>query len=78
MPPPQSLLAVSLSHSMRNAPSTGPHNVALPPMSIDLWHDRAALHFLVEPAAARAYAVMASPGRFSRRYALPSCVCAYA
>ena len=35
LPPPQSLLAISLSHSMRKAPSTGPHSVALPPISID-------------------------------------------
>ena len=27
----------------------------LPPLSYDLWHDRAALHFLVEAAAAAAY-----------------------
>ena len=35
LPPPHSLLAISLSHSMRKAPITGPHSVALPPMSID-------------------------------------------
>ena len=35
LPPPQSLLAISLSHSTRNAPITGPHRVALPPISIE-------------------------------------------
>ena len=33
LPPPRLLLAISLSGSMRNAPRTGPHSVALPPMS---------------------------------------------
>lgn len=32
----------------------------LPPDSYDLWHDRAALHFLVEPTAAAAYVAMAT------------------
>ena len=35
MPPPNSLLLVSLSHSIRNAPSTGPQSVARPPISSD-------------------------------------------
>lgn len=30
--------------------------VALPRAGYDVWHDRAALHFLIDPAAARAYA----------------------
>ena len=33
LPPPNSLLLVSLSHSMMNAPSTGPQSVARPPSS---------------------------------------------
>ena len=35
LPPPSSLLVVSLSHSMMNAPSTGPQSVARPPSSSD-------------------------------------------
>ena len=33
LPPPSWLLAISLSGSIRNAPSTGPQSVALPPIS---------------------------------------------
>jgi SAM-dependent methyltransferase len=32
----------------------------LPPLSYDLWHDRAALHFLIDPADAAAYAASAT------------------
>lgn len=32
----------------------------LPPLSYDLWHDRAALHFLVDPANAAAYVASAT------------------
>jgi SAM-dependent methyltransferase len=35
-------------------------NLDLPPLSYDLWHDRAALHFLIDPTDAAAYAASAA------------------
>ena len=35
LPPPKELLAISFSGSIRNAPSTGPHRVPLPPTRSD-------------------------------------------
>lgn len=34
--------------------------LTLPPRSIDIWHDRAALHFLVDPEAVRRYVSIAT------------------
>jgi SAM-dependent methyltransferase len=42
----------------------------LPPSSVDIWHDRAALHFLTNPADAAAYVRVASDAIADNGYAV--------
>lgn len=44
--------------------------LTLPPQSIDIWHDRAALHFLVDPNAARRYVSAATKSIAPGGYAI--------
>lgn len=44
--------------------------LTLPPQSIDIWHDRAALHFLVDPDAVRRYMSVATKALAREGYAI--------
>lgn len=50
--------------------------IQLPRGSIDLWHDRAALHFLVEPSAAASYVRIAEHAIADDGYAVIGCFAA--
>lgn len=50
--------------------------VRLPAASIDIWHDRAALHFLTDPAAASAYVRLATNAIASGGHAVIGCFAA--
>jgi SAM-dependent methyltransferase len=56
-------------HSVRWLVADAAH-LDLPPQGFDLWHDRAALHFLVEPAEAAAYVATANRAIACRGYAV--------